>query len=406
MAMRTKQKALEIRRDPRRVCKVDKCYDNLEALVRRFDVSRRSAIRKLVYSSSRLADLAVVFPGAIFALASRRGPRVRRLQATDLVERGAALKEVAAALDIPLWMRRLPPEAFAGTVGPMPASELFTRRIASRLPSTATESAFWLQSVSFASSAADDYFALWLAAQPIFFDPGEPERLFGLLAAYAWHSNAEQSPAHALIGVPWRPEMALDTAICAAKSWLNRIRLVLQLREGSITDTWLEPGQVNALTFRPLNEQSEILAEARVMQNCADQYADRIARDKCRLFSVRRRGVRVATLEVGPHHRESGILTIVQLKARHNVPAPIEVWQAAHTWLGQQNHLKRPSPPSVPDRPLDAVAWTNLMTPYRTSKQGAACWMPQPPTRASFAALEADIAELARRAGITSWLFT
>ena len=57
------------------------------------------------------------------------------------------------------------------------------------------------------------------------------------------------------------------------------------------------------------------------MQNCADQYADRLSRDKCRLFSIRRRGVRVATLEIGPHPREAGVLAISQLKARHNMPA-------------------------------------------------------------------------------------
>jgi hypothetical protein len=373
--------------------------------VRRFEFSRRAHVRRLVLSSPRLADLATVFPGAVHALAIRQGAPARRRKTLELVERGAALKEVAATLELPLWLRRLPPEAFAGPIGPLPGSEIFARRIVNHLPATAAESAFWLASVTFAAKACDDYFALWLAGQPVFGEAGDPVRLFGLLAAYAWHSNSGLSRAHSLIGVSWRPEMAFDTAVCAAKSWLNRMRLVLQLQSGAVTDSWLEPGEAGGLKFEPLVEQADILSEAHAMHNCADQYADRVARDRCRLFSVRRRGVRVATLEIGPHPREAGVLAISQLKARHNMPAGNEVWQAAHAWLGNQKQLRRPAPLVPPERPLDARAWDSLMGAYRTRMHGAP-WIPEPASKTTFAALESDIAELARRCGITSWLFT
>lgn len=141
------------------------------------------------------------------------------------------------------------------------------------------------------------------------------------------------------------------------------------------------------------------------MQNCTDQYADRLAREKCRLFSVRRAGSRVATLEIGPHPRETGVLAIIQLKARHNMPAPIEVWQAAYAWLASQPGLKRLPPMVPPERPLNAEVWHELMAPYRQHKNGAP-WLPQLPTLASFSCLDADMTDLARRAGVTSWLFT
>jgi hypothetical protein len=141
------------------------------------------------------------------------------------------------------------------------------------------------------------------------------------------------------------------------------------------------------------------------MQNCADQYADRLARDKCRLFSIRRRGQRLATLEIGPHPREAGVLAISQLKARHNLPANAEVWQAAHTWLGTQKDIRRPTTGAPPDRPLDGAIWSALMSAYRTRKGGAP-WLPEAATKESFATIEGGIGELARRVGITSWLFT
>ena len=158
--------------------------------------------------------------------------------------------------------------------------------------------------------------------------------------------------------MPWRPEIAFDTALCAAKSWLNRMRLMLQLGPGVLTDPWLSGGQVRGFTFVPLLDRMEILAEARAMQNCADQYAERLADDRCRLFSIRREREHIATLEIGPHAREAGMLAITQLKARHNMAAPLDVWQAAYAWLAAQSGLRRLPPRIPPERQLDNDAWT------------------------------------------------
>lgn len=384
---------------------VDALPGELEAFVTRFNLPERREVRRLVRASSRLADLAKVFPGAVFAIASRRGPAASRLHAIALVEQGAPLKAVARALDLPLWLKRLPPEAFLGRLGRLPMSETFTRRVATRVPNEIASTASWLETVAFATEACDEDFALWLAEQQLYSEPAEPERLFAVLAAYAWYSGTPATRAHKLIVVPWRAEIGFDTALCAAKSWLNRMRLVMQLDPGVISDPWLDGGKALGFEFVPLVDQHEILDESHAMQNCADQYADRLARDKCRLFSVRRGSQRIATVEIGPHPRETGVLAITQLKARHNMPAPVEVWQAAHAWLATQTRLKRLPPMLAPERPLKAETWDELMTPYRQRKGGAP-WLPEAATLSSLGALDADLADLARRGGVSSWLFT
>jgi len=376
-----------------------------EGYVGRFAYPARREVRRLMRTSTRLVDLAVVFPGAIYAMATRRRPAEARREAISMVEQGAPLKAVARALDLPLWLRRLPPEAFQKPVEGLPASETFARRVANRLPGAPSHSAFWLQSVAFGARACHEDFALWLADQAIFSETGNPEQLFSVLAAYAWHSRASQTRAHTLIVVPWRPEIAFDTALCAAKSWLNRMRLVLQLGPGVITDPWLAGGQVRGYTFVPLLDRMEILAEARAMQNCADQYAERLADDRCRLFSIRREREHVATLEIGPHSREAGMLAITQLKGRHNMAAPLDVWQAAYAWLAAQSGLRRLPPRIPPERRLDDEAWTQLMAPYRRRTSGAP-WLPQSATQGVFDGFNAEMADLARRGGVSSWLFT
>jgi hypothetical protein len=372
----------------------------------RFHSRVRSAMRRFVASSPRAADLAYVFPGAAYVIAAKAGPASDLEKARRLTLEGAPLRDVARTLGLPLWLRRLPPEAFHTAPGALPSSEMFTRRIANHLPIPAGESALWLACVAFAARACDEYFALWLAGQRIFMEPHrDPEKLLAVLAAYAWFSGADRTRGHNLIVTPWRPEMAFDTAVCAAKSWLNRVRLVVQLREGVVGDAWLSPGEVNGLTFAPLLSANEILAESRAMQNCADQYSDRLARDRCRLFSVRRRGVRVATLEIGPHAREPNMLAINQLKARHNLPAASEIWQAAHAWLAIQPELRRTPEETLPERPLNPAVWGTLMQPYRTAKDGAR-WLPAKPTAEAFGMLDGHVTDLARRGGVSSWLFT
>jgi hypothetical protein len=99
------------------------------------------------------------------------------------------------------------------------------------------------------------------------------------------------------------------------------------------------------------------------------------------------------------------MLAITQLKARHNMAAPLDVWQAAYAWLAAQSGLRRLPPRLPPERKLDEDAWAQLMAPYRKAAGGAP-WLPETPTQAVFDALNAEMGDLARRGGVSSWLFT
>lgn len=387
----------------RRSVRAARLPEPVEAHVARFNAPVRRELRRLIRTSPRFADLAQVFPGAAFAIVSRRGPKAAREDAIELILAGAPLKSVARKLALPTWLKKLPPEAFDRPLGELPSGETFARRVASRLPREPRQAAFWLETVLFAAKAGSDDFALWLAEQPVHSNRGEAQRIFAVLSAYAWFSRNHHK-ASELIVVPWRPEIAFDTALCSAKSWLNRLRLILQLEPGVLRDPWLEPGEANGYEFQPLLDRQQLLCEAQAMQNCADQYAERLAREKCRLFSVQKNGTHVATVEIGPHSRETGVLAITQLKARHNMPASIDVWQAAHAWMSQQAGLKRLPPMVSPERAFNERVWRELMSPYRIEKGGAP-WLPTRLSQPAFARLDMDMCDLARRTGVTSWLF-
>lgn len=375
-----------------------------EAMLRRFASDVRQHARQLMRTSPRAGDLATAFPGALHVMADPRTDPARRERGFLLADGGAPLKDVSDALGLALWMRRLPPEAFHGGVPAIEATESFARRIVNRLPTSRRASRFWLESIAFAHRAAGEDFAVWLADKIEPLGEGKPEQLFRVLAAYAWFSRSGAVAARDLIAVRWRPEMALETAICAAKSWLNRTRLVCQLPTGAVDDSWLAAGTVEGYTITPLLDAPSLLAESRAMNNCADQYADKISRDRCRLFSIRRGGTPVATVEIAGHPREPVMLTLTQLKTRNNLPAPPEIWRTAYRWLSEQPSLARAPVLLPPPRPLSRRIWQDLFEPYRAERHGAP-WIPSSPTTAAVNSLEVDIAELARSANVTSWLF-
>lgn len=380
--------------------------EGFQRQVSRFPDANRAAIRALVRKVPLAADLAHVFPGLLHALVSRHGSDAQRAECLALIERGAPLKVIAKALDLPMWLRRLPPEAFVQDVTHLPISDSFGRRVQSRLPTRPADGVGWLESVRFANRAADEEFALWIARQRSACHGLDAERRLALLAGYAWFSCNPLEDAHRLIWSRWRPEMSLETAVCAAKSWFNRILLLVYLPSARTIDPWLTGLTLGAYCFVPLTSAEALLAESRAMNNCADQYGMAIAGDRCRLFSVRRDGLHVATLEISPHLRERGAFAVAQLKANSNVPADLETWQATYRWLAEQPRLLDAATlaAKVPPR-LDPIVWNQVFSSYR-NLHGGAPWLPSQVHNCGIGVLEAGLAALARDCAVRSWLFT
>ena len=123
------------------------------------------------------------------------------------------------------------------------------------------------------------------------------------------------------------------------------------------------------------------------MNNCVRTYADSIALGYSRLWSVRRNGARVATLEV-----ERGgdipfpVLRELRLAGKAEPPPP--VWLAAQAWLnGQAPAMFRTPAAAWHEQDLDTVMWRALWKPYWTAKRRVPSWLPLRASRAAFGAL-------------------
>jgi hypothetical protein len=355
--------------------------DLLESRLRRYHPSFQGKVRALAKRHPRLADLAASFPALLFVFAvPRRGLDPAR--AIACVIDGLSLAVAAAAVDLPLWLRKLPPEAFAHPIERLPDGELFRRQIANHRPRSPKLAATWLQVVADVAEIAHEEAAVWIARE---FSRDEPRRVntarLRLISLWAWFSCQPGTFAHDLIDRPWTPDMRKGAADAAAHDWRTMIDLHLYLGREPISDMWLAPARVGGYDFLPLNSIASIAQEAVAMRNCLRTYGSNLAHNGSRLWSVRRDGERVATLRVAARYQDP-LLNILELKGAGNTEAPRELWWTARRWLHMHDlsqidvrqHYRR-------NVPMDRATWLSLWRPYWLAKRRIPEWLPIAPSR-------------------------
>ena len=339
--------------------------------ITRFERGARRRLRKLAGLSPRLGDLILSFPGAAFAIATNSFDPDRTGEAVRRVKGGCGLRDVAQPLGLPMWLKRVPPEAFSGTLTVLPDGDKFTRQITGRIPQNPAYASCWLNWVSFAGQAGDDDFALWVAAQkPPFVRPVPVSRVpLRPLAVYAWFSNHGEGPAHELIEKPWQPSMRFETAAKAARKWLDAVAMRFRPRRPR-----RGPGRYSrrhsgsGLRMVALRTGPQLREEGRVMDHCVGTYAHLVASGDCLIFSVRNGDTRLATMEIRrlSQRKEYGI---IQLQGPGNARVPEPVPSFAKSWV--ERYSIDPASALLSDDEeftVNPAVWHQLWEPYATVK--------------------------------------
>jgi hypothetical protein len=360
--------------------------DLLERRLRRYHPRFQGTVRAVAMRHARIADLAVSFPALLFALAvPRRG--LDPAPALARVIDGACLAEAAAAAELPMWLRKLPPEALARPIARLPDGELFRRQIANHLPRSPKLAPAWLQAVADVAEFAHEPAALWIAREFV----REPRRVklrrLRLISLWAWFSGQPATFGHELIEKRWTPDMRIGAALEAADDWRMLVALHVNLGRHEIADTWLEATRMGGYDFLPVTSIADITDEAKAMRNCLRTYGYNLAHNRSRLWSVRHKGQRVATLRVACRYRDP-LPNIVELKGVGNTEVSRELWWAARQWL----HLHDLSQVDMGQykwgaAPLDRPLWQSLWRPYWLARHRIPEWLPISPSRDALEAL-------------------
>jgi hypothetical protein len=353
----------------------------IERHLRRFRPEVNRAVRALAARHQRLADLAASFPALAVALARPR-PRFSPTPVIAQVIAGSPLAELAGAAAVPLWTRKLPPECFAGPVPVLPESVEFFRHIANHLPRSRNGASSWFNSVAFAAFWCGDAFGVWTAREFHKRRRNGPRwrRLHvQLLSLWAWYSRQPGTLAHVLIDQAWTPAMGLQASLDAAYAWWASVELHVRLGHRAVADVWLTPGVIDGYSFVPLTTAPEIEGEARVMQNCLRTFGPDVAQNYTRLWSIRRNGRRIATMQLYRHPR-APMLNIGQLECARNQPAPPDIWWAAQKWLHGHDLYQAASRVQFCTARLDGAVWRALWRPFWLAKKRVPEWLPLAPS--------------------------
>jgi hypothetical protein len=117
------------------------------------------------------------------------------------------------------------------------------------------------------------------------------------------------------------------------------------------------------------------------MKNCVRTYGTYIGENMSRLWSMRRDGERIATVEV-QFAQESPYPHIAQVKLANDKRAPEGVWRVAQSWLSAQpRFLPGARCTGWGTVPANVKAWRKMWRPYWLAKRGFPDWLPLTPDR-------------------------
>lgn len=351
----------------------------------------------------RYADLLFSCPAAAVALVARRGPPAARGEALHLLRRGAPLLETLAALELPLWMKKLPPEAFlTAPPDPIPGDggscggadrpeerrdadlgedgaaydpkgdDAFGRHALSFAPRHDWRG--WLDAALAARTLCGDDFATWLLARRLRWRGCRaPGRVLAPAALFAWYSDHEETPAGALLPRLWTRDFALLATLRQAQRWL--VSLCFETAGPPEASLWRRPRSVNGFRFKLLHGQDAFLTEGTAMRNCMPRYAEPAALGRCRIYSIRRNGRSVADLELLPGPAPSDPPQLHQLLGPRNAKPSEPVVAAAKAWLAELWEEIQAQPGGAAADPLfepvDRAAWRRLFEPYLAARPEA-----------------------------------
>ena len=218
--------------------------------------------------------------------------------------------------------------------------------------------------MTFAHRHGDETIAIWIAQRASeFIASGASASTLRPLVLFAWQSI--HRPYVVPYGPSWNPRLQFRSAVTRAVVWLKCVKLCADLGYG-ITDTWMAPSSAEAAyQVIPLTTPQALLEETDAMGHCAYEYGEKIALDRCRLYSVRLRGARVATLEVEPSPT-GGPLQVVQLRGVGNESVTVGDHVAVNAHVKQADREIRVVPRDGIAGAQDRFA--AMMAPYRASR--------------------------------------
>lgn len=346
--------------------------ETLKATIRRFPYRLRNKIAKLAVNDDKFADLMRTSPVSAAKIASLPDKHPVRIEALQIVRAGERLAAVNKVLHVPMWMRRLPPEAFAAPLDVEFSHHWFGDQFGVRLlnaaPAEAERTGRWLQAVIEAEVAGGPEFALWVASLRVFTARRPPAMQIMPLALFHWYSTQSGLPGGQIVHAPWNDKMSVGRAAALTREWAIRSLQDFCLDPQLFKDNWCRPCIVGSVEVVPLITASSLCDEAMVLRNCLRRYVGTVAIGHSHIYSLRSGGNRIAAMEVRTSET-TGLPRITQLCGPANSRPSQEAVDAATAWLMLQLREGEALPKLCPPRHSELLFQRDIWGPYERARR-------------------------------------
>lgn len=287
--------------------------------------------------TDRVEQLRAAHPLLFNCLTTEYGPEEARNLAIRRAIAGEPLRRVCAAIAVPYELRNVPVTGLRSPLAYAEISPAAARAVANRLEHLADprHQTRAIEALFFGTALCDETFGMWLARPAIAICLPDGMKRARSLLFYAWCSRLPDLLPEEQSKLIWKDSRDWHTTLAIAQSWLDVVKFCIYFGESPIEDSWAAPYRAGRYEIVPLRTADELLDEASVMQNCLWRYAERLACQQCRLFSVRRSGGRIGTVEIVPGRE--GDLRIGQFRGPSNVAMDLEAWHVVHEWFASQS---------------------------------------------------------------------
>jgi hypothetical protein len=322
-------------------------------VARRFRFCHRELIYRAGAKSRRALQLAEAFPVLALAVYCADTWRVdfnfeevtdaevqytKRVQeATDLVERGARLREVAAVMRIPMALRRIKPGAAHWAVACHKPEWVI-----SHMPDSLPRMRVWLLYVSWAHRRAGSDFAEWTATHVSQIPCGSENELHSILCDIAdWVRASHGNDGHQFVVRPFKPTMSLRTVTRLSAEWHEAVASNLTGPQHTFPAPWFPAAAINGVEIIPIDNSADLYREGALMHHCIGTYADAVRGGHYCVYSIRRDGERVASAGLVLRGARA---ELDQLRGPCNAPAPKQITATVDRWLRTQAPRREAEP--------------------------------------------------------------
>jgi hypothetical protein len=343
---------------------------------RRFAFRARQRIYRAGALSRNALQLTESFPALALAIYGGRYASLTdsleigvERTATIMVERGAPLRQVAELIGLPFALRKVKPGAANLALAIHRDLFLDPRLIDAYMPDTQPAMKRWLGIVARASQVGPD-FAEWGAKNALgigiaeLVDIGDWVKA-GRQARRPPFGVAVPSIGEEFVTRPFTPQMSLKTVVELSSEWHGAVAANMTGPSYEFPEPWCDAGQSGEYEIVPIRNAADLYQEGRVMHHCVGTYSDRVRRGEVYIYSIRRDGMREATLGLSKD-RERVVLS--ELRGRCNSVVPRKIVTAARKWLrAQKQSAPRHMESRVSAEVVAAPMLVNVSSPRITS---------------------------------------